>query len=70
MRVGGGVATIRQFLAARLIDEMDLVISPVLLGRGEHLLQGLDLRALGYACAAHAPSVRAAAHVSVRKVNA
>jgi dihydrofolate reductase len=50
VRIGGGVATIRQFLAAGLIDELHLVIRPVLLGSGEQLLHGLDLRALGYAC--------------------
>jgi len=48
IRVGGGVATVRQYLQARLIDEMHLVQSPVLLGSGEALLAGLDLPALGY----------------------
>ena len=50
VRLGGGVSTIRQYLAARLIDELHLVIRPVLLGSGEHLLHDLDLRALGYEC--------------------
>ena len=67
VRIGGGVSTIRQYLAERLIDELHLVISPVLLGRGEHLLGGLDLRALGYECAEHAPSDKAIAHVVIRK---
>lgn len=48
VRIGGGAATIRQFLQARLIDEMHLAISPVLLGSGESLLGGLDLLDLGY----------------------
>jgi dihydrofolate reductase len=48
VRLGGGVATIRQYLEARLVDEMHLAISPVVLGRGEALLAGLDLAALGY----------------------
>ncbi|MBI2515467.1 MAG: dihydrofolate reductase family protein [Opitutae bacterium] len=48
VRVGGGVATIRQYLAAGLIDEMHLAIGNVLLGRGEHLLSGIDLPALGF----------------------
>jgi dihydrofolate reductase len=48
--VGGGVATIRQYLREQLIDELHLAISPVLLGRGEHLFERLDLRALGYRC--------------------
>jgi dihydrofolate reductase len=48
VRVGGGVATIREYLKANLIDEMHLAISPVLLGTGEHLLHGIDLRKLGF----------------------
>jgi dihydrofolate reductase len=67
VRLGGGVATIRQYLRAALIDELHLAISPVLLGAGEHLLHGIDTRALGYECAEHAPSKRAAAHVVLRK---
>ena len=53
VRLGGGVATIRQYLQAGLVDELRLAISPVLLGKGEHLLGGLDLRALGYECVEH-----------------
>jgi dihydrofolate reductase len=67
VRLGGGVATIRQYLRARLIDELHLAISPVLLGTGEHLLGGLDLRALGYACTKHMAGGRAAAHVILQK---
>jgi dihydrofolate reductase len=48
VRVGGGVATIRQYLTAGLVDEMHLSIAPVLLGSGESLLAGLDLPRLGY----------------------
>ena len=50
VRIGGGVSTVRQYLEARLIDELHLVLRPVLLGSGEALFQGLDLRALGYEC--------------------
>lgn len=67
VRLGGGVATIRQYLAAGLIDELHLAIAPVLLGTGEHLLHGIDTRALGYACVEHIASGRAAAHVVLRK---
>ena len=59
VRLGGGVATIRQYLAAGLVDEMHLAISPVLLGRGERLFEGVDLRALGYRCTRHAASEQA-----------
>lgn len=48
IRIGGGAATIRQYLRAGLIDEMHVAISPVVLGRGEPLWEGLDLPALGY----------------------
>jgi dihydrofolate reductase len=63
VRLGGGVETIRQYLRARLVDEMQFSISPVLLGSGEHLLHNLDLRALGYQVSAHVPGEKAT-HVS------
>jgi dihydrofolate reductase len=66
VRVGGGAATIRQYLRAGLIDEMHVAISPVLLGRGEHLFEGIDLPALGYACSEHVPSADAT-HVVLSK---
>lgn len=47
VRLGGGAKTIRQYLAARLVDSMHLAVGPVLLGSGEHLFAGLDLPALG-----------------------
>lgn len=56
VRVGGGAATIRQYLSAGLLDELHVVISPVLLGRGEHLFHGIDTVALGYKCAEHVAS--------------
>jgi dihydrofolate reductase len=67
VRLGGGVDTIRQYLRAHLVDELHLAISPVLLGEGEHLFGGLDLRALGYACTKHVAGGRAAAHVILQK---
>jgi dihydrofolate reductase len=48
VRIGGGVSTIRQYLQARLIDELHLAVSPILLGAGENLFEGLNLPALGY----------------------
>jgi dihydrofolate reductase len=67
VRLGGGAATIRQYLRAGLVDELHLVIAPVLLGTGESLFAGLDLRALGYECAEHVAGQRAVAHVTLRK---
>lgn len=59
VRVGGGVATVRQFLEAGLIDELHIVISPIFLGAGEHLFNGIDMRALGYRCKEHVASEHA-----------
>ena len=53
VRIGGGVATIRQYLQAGLIDELHLAISPILLGSGEHLFANIDTLALGYHCTEH-----------------
>ena len=56
IRIGGGPATVRQYLQAGLIDEIHLAISPTLLGSGERLLEGIDLVKLGYRCQAPAMS--------------
>jgi dihydrofolate reductase len=66
VRVGGGAATIRQYLRAQLVDEMHLAIAPALLGSGESLLEGIDLRTLGFRVAEHVPSP-AATHVVLRR---
>jgi dihydrofolate reductase len=50
VRLGGGVATIQQYLRAGLIDEMDLAIVPVLLGGGERLFDRLGGGPIGYEC--------------------
>jgi dihydrofolate reductase len=63
VRVGGGAATIREYLAAGLIDELHLAVSPVLLGSGEHLLAGIDLPKLGYRCTEHVPTESATHYV-------
>jgi dihydrofolate reductase len=59
IRLGGGVATIRQFLRAGLIDEIHLAIAPVLLGSGERLFEDVDLVKLGYKCIEHASTPKA-----------
>ena len=66
VRLGGGVATIRQYLSAGLVDELHLVIRPVMLGSGEHLWSGIDMPALGYECTKYVAGERAA-HVFLRK---
>jgi dihydrofolate reductase len=66
VRLGGGAATIRQYLAAGLVDELHLAISPVLLGRGEPLLAGIDLVRLGYRCTEHVATSHAT-HVVLTK---
>ena len=66
IRIGGGAATIRQYLQARLIDDLHLAVNPVLLGSGESLFGGLDLRALGYRVSKVAPGERAT-HVIIER---
>jgi dihydrofolate reductase len=66
IRLGGGVATLRQYLAAGLIDEMHLAVAPVLLGRGENLFQGLDLPELGYECCGTVAG-EGATHVTIQR---
>jgi dihydrofolate reductase len=67
VRIGGGVATVRQYLEAGLVDHMHLAISPVVLGAGEHLLAGIDLPALGFRVTEHATSP-GAMHVVLERV--
>ena len=67
VQLGGGVFTLRQYLEARLIDEMHVAIAPILLGAGEHLFAGLDLPALGYACTEHVATPAATHFVLTRK---
>jgi dihydrofolate reductase len=64
VRVGGGVATVRQYLEKRLIDDLHLAVRPIVLGRGENLFQGLDWRTLGYEGAEVVPGERAT-HVHI-----
>lgn len=66
VRLGGGVASVRQYLLAGLIDELHLAISPVLLGAGENLMAGINLPALGYRCVEQVASP-AATHVVIRR---
>lgn len=65
VRIGGGASTIQQYLRAGLIDELHIAIAPVVLGRGERLFDGVDLRALGYECVEYVASAKAT-HVVLR----
>ena len=62
VKIGGGVSTVRQYLQAKLIDEIHVAFSPVMLGDGENLFQGIDLPALGYVVTEHVPT-QLATHV-------
>src|SRR5579864_9085178 len=53
VKIGGGVSTVRQYLQAGLVDSLHLALSPVALGQGEALLNGIDLRALGFSVTEH-----------------
>lgn len=66
IRIGGGVSTVRQCLERRLIDTMHLAVAPLLLGRGEPLLAGLDLPALGYSVTRRAEGEKAT-HLVIEK---
>ncbi len=66
IRIGGGVATIQQFLRAGLIDELHLAIAPVFLGSGEQLFHNIDLPKLGYRCTEHVSTPKAT-HVVLTK---
>ena len=66
VRLGGGIATIRQYLKESLIDEMHLAISPILLGSGEHLFGGLDTLKLGYRCTGQVATADAT-HVMIER---
>jgi dihydrofolate reductase len=67
IRVGGGVSTVRQYLEARLLDDLHIALRPVLIGSGESLFAGLDLRALGYTCTRTVTGERAT-HLFIEKV--
>lgn len=66
VRLGGGVATVRQYLQERLVDEMHMAISPVLLGSGEHLFAGIDMPKLGYQCSEQV-ATPLATHVVIKR---
>ena len=66
VRIGGGVSTIQQYLRAGVIDEMHLVVSPVLLGAGEKFFGNLDLVKAGFRVTQHVMSERVM-HVVMEK---
>ncbi|MEO6742938.1 MAG: dihydrofolate reductase family protein [Caldimonas sp.] len=59
VRIGGGVSTIRQYLQAGLVDEVHLALAPVVLGNGEALLTGINLRGLGFESTRHVGAAEA-----------
>jgi len=63
IRIGGGVSTVRQYLKARLIDEIHLAVAPIFLGSGEHLMADIDLLALGYTCTKWVSSAKATHYI-------
>ncbi|HEU5047325.1 MAG TPA: dihydrofolate reductase family protein [Rickettsiales bacterium] len=66
IRLGGGVSTLKQYLRAGLVDNLHIAMSPVFLGTGENLFEGLNLSALGYECSAH-QSTANAIHLTITK---
>jgi dihydrofolate reductase len=59
VRIGGGADTIQQYLRAGLIDKLHIAIAPVLLGKGERLFEGVDLKSLGFECTQFVASEKA-----------
>jgi dihydrofolate reductase len=66
VKIGGGVATVRQYLGIDAIDEIHMAVSPVVLGRGENLLAGIDLTKMGFKVVEHTPTARAT-HILLSK---
>lgn len=67
IRIGGGVNTIQQYLREGLIDELHIAITPTILGGGERLFDGVDLRRSGYECVRFEASEKATHIVLQRK---
>lgn len=67
VRVGGGAATIQQYLRAGLVDGLHIAIAPILLGSGEKLFADIDLRSLGFQCVEHV-ATHEATHVVLRRI--
>ena len=59
VKIGGGVSTVRQYLQAGAIDTLHFAVSPTVLGQGEAMFDGIDLRALGYRVTEHVPTDKA-----------
>lgn len=66
VRIGGGAHAIRQYLRERLIDELHIVIAPIVLGSGERLFADINLVELGYRCTQHV-ATQSATHVVLSK---
>ena len=66
VRLGGGPATVRQYLRAGLVDELHVAIVPILLGAGERLFDDVGPAADGYECVELASS-HAVAHVRLTR---
>jgi dihydrofolate reductase len=66
IRIGGGVATVQQYLRAGLVDEIHVAVSPILLGSGEHFFADINLLKLGYRCTKHV-STQKATHIVMNR---
>jgi dihydrofolate reductase len=66
VRIGGGAATIQEYLRAGLLDEMHVAVVPIFLGRGERLFGDFDIQELGYDCVEHVSSP-AVTHLRIRR---
>ena len=68
VRLGGGASTVRQFLRARLIDDLHVSIVPVLLGTGERIFDDVGASGADYECVELVSSA-SVAHIRLRRVH-
>jgi dihydrofolate reductase len=66
VRLGGGAATVHEYLRAGLLDEIHVAVVPVLLGGGERLFEGVGPAVAEWRCVEFAPS-SSVAHVRLRR---
>jgi dihydrofolate reductase len=69
VRIGGGASTVQQYLRAGLVDELHLVVSPILVGAGERLFDGVGDALAGYEVAELVPGDGPAVHARIVRRN-
>ena len=68
VRIGGGAETVQQYLRAGLVDELHVVVVPILLSAGARLFEHLADSAIDYRCVEFTSS-SAVAHLRFARAN-